>query len=372
WGMRSKGHEVAVEARRPGDPAAWEAGRLKDFDPPLSVGYPRGKAGLYGVREALLRSSSVFPGRRPGAIAKQVRAALRVSELASRIARHEYDVLINHFGYDNAVSSAIASRRLGRPFLLWMHGSDFYTVPHRSIRWIDAQCAGVVVTTAYAQDYVRSLGVKSPILQSNLGIDLDFFQPSANVEKEDKPTLVTVARLGHNKAHRTLLRVFARVAQAESAAQLWLVGDGPNWGELEAYARELGVRDNIVFCGKLPREDVRERLQRAWIKALFSEKEGLGLAFMEAMAMGLPCVASKIGGIPEVVVDGETGFLVDWTMEEPEKIGAERILSLLRDERLRSDMASRAIQEARDRFDERMHIERLDGLARRIVTDHKG
>ncbi|MFP4173989.1 MAG: glycosyltransferase, partial [Candidatus Hydrogenedentota bacterium] len=76
--------------------------------------------------------------------------------------------------------------------------------------------------------------------------------------------------------------------------------------------------------------------------------------------------------IPEVVVDGETGFLVDWTMEEPEKIGAERILSLLRDERLRSDMASRAIQEARDRFDERMHIERLDGLARRIVTDHKG
>ena len=122
------------------------------------------------------------------------------------------------------------------------------------------------------------------------------------------PRVVCVARLRRQKDHPTLLRAFAGVRRVEPRAWLDLVGDGPERTSLQTLASELGIRDRVVFHGDIA--DVWPLLSRATVFALSSAYEPLGISALEAMAAGLPVVASDVGGLREVVRQGETGWLV--------------------------------------------------------------
>jgi len=125
----------------------------------------------------------------------------------------------------------------------------------------------------------------------------------------DDLVLVCVARFAPQKAHDVLLRAFARARETVGELRLWLVGDDP-FGDgrrkAEAVARELGL-EGCTFAGI--RRDVPQVLAAADVFCMTSLWEGLGLVFLEAMAAGLPVVASRVSAVPEVVVAGETGLL---------------------------------------------------------------
>ena len=125
---------------------------------------------------------------------------------------------------------------------------------------------------------------------------------------DDEPRVVCVARLRRQKDHPTLLRAFAGVRRVEPRAWLDLVGDGPERESLQTLASELGIRDRVVFHGDVA--DVWPLLSHATVFALSSAYEPLGIAALEAMAAGLPVVATDVGGLREVVRPGETGWLV--------------------------------------------------------------
>ncbi len=159
-----------------------------------------------------------------------------------------------------------------------------------------------------------------------------------------------VANLNWRKGHEYLVRAFASVVSAEPGARLLLVGEGPLRETLERLTRELCLTEEVRFLGR--RSDVSELLPALDLFVLPSTTEGLGVALIEAMAVGLPCVATRVGGIPEVVVDGETGLLVP--ARDPEAL-AHAILRLLSDPALGRRMG-RAGQR---RVQERFSIERL-------------
>ena len=120
------------------------------------------------------------------------------------------------------------------------------------------------------------------------------------------PRLVTVGRLQAPKDALTLVRALAAVQG--SPFELLVVGDGPDRPSIEEEVRRLGLERAVELVGQ--RDDVPELLATADLFVLSSRSEGLPLSILEAMAAGLPVVASGVGGIPEVVVDGETGLLV--------------------------------------------------------------
>jgi glycosyltransferase involved in cell wall biosynthesis len=151
----------------------------------------------------------------------------------------------------------------------------------------------------------------------------------------------TVGNLTLKKDHRTLLAAFAQLVGAEGRARLVLVGAGPLEDALRTYAAQLGVSDQMVFAGS--RGDVPDLLSAFDVFALSSRYEGLPIALIEAMAAGLPVVATDVGGVAEVVDDGRNGYLVE---EGDPSALATRLAKLLADpllrQRLGADAAARA------------------------------
>ncbi len=147
-----------------------------------------------------------------------------------------------------------------------------------------------------------------------------------------------------------LLDVFARVAPAAPAARLVIAGGGPLRADLERRARELGLGSRVVFTGYVSEAEKVDHFNLADVFVFPSAMEGFGLAVGEAMSCGLPVIASDRGAIPEILVDGEGGFLVD--PAAPERF-AERLSVLLAEDGLRAALgkANRARVDARFRWD---------------------
>jgi N-acetyl-alpha-D-glucosaminyl L-malate synthase BshA len=156
--------------------------------------------------------------------------------------------------------------------------------------------------------------------------------------------LIHVSNFRPVKRTREVVKVFARVRQ-EVPARLLMVGDGPELSETAALARSLGVGDDVEFIGE--QDQVVPLLSAAQVFLLPSSQESFGLAALEAMACEVPVVASRIGGLPELVEDGVSGFL-----HPPEDLEgmARSAISLLKNDELHHRMAEAARRTARERY----------------------
>lgn len=164
---------------------------------------------------------------------------------------------------------------------------------------------------------------------------------------DDSPLIITVANIRRVKGLDTLLRAAAAVRQEFPRAVFLLVGgisESPHYQELQDLAASLGLKENVRFLGA--RDDVISLLKISDVFCLPSRSEGFSNALLEAMARGLPCVATRVGGNAEAVEEGRNGFLVPH--EDPDAL-ADRILTLLRQPSLAKQMGQvgRQIVEAK-------------------------
>lgn len=136
---------------------------------------------------------------------------------------------------------------------------------------------------------------------------------------------VCPARLRPEKNHEQLLRAWQLVAQRDPEARLWLVGDGRLSNPLRSLANELGVRDSVDFMGY--RDDMPSIYVQSQVCVLLSHTEADPLVLLEAAAAGVPCVATRVGGIPDIVIDGVTGILVEPGDTEGAADAVSRLLS---------------------------------------------
>jgi glycosyltransferase involved in cell wall biosynthesis len=195
-------------------------------------------------------------------------------------------------------------------------------------------------------------------------VDVDA-APRARLEG-DPPRIVTVGRLAAPKDALTLVRALAALGPLPFRAVL--VGDGPDRAEVEAAVRSLGLADRVELAGS--RADVPDLLAAADLFVLSSRSEGAPFSILEAMAAGLPVVASEVGGVAELVAHGETGLLVP--AGDPAPL-ADALRTLLVDPGLRSRLGAAGRARARERFDLRAlrgaHVELYAReLARRGIS----
>ncbi|MEW6659015.1 MAG: glycosyltransferase [Thermodesulfobacteriota bacterium] len=138
------------------------------------------------------------------------------------------------------------------------------------------------------------------------GVDTDFFRPP-EPSKTGQPIILSVARMVPEKDHETLIRAFRLVLRDQPDAQLWLVGDGPRKPAMEQLVKATLPPARVRFLAG--RADLRPLLQQASLFVLSSRHEAFPNVVLEAMAMGLPVAATRVGGLPELVIPGETGWL---------------------------------------------------------------
>ncbi len=162
--------------------------------------------------------------------------------------------------------------------------------------------------------------------------------------------LGSVARLDTIKNHKMMIKALERVRRVSPDTCLIIVGDGPEMEDLKSFTASLGLSSKVIFTGF--KEDIHNYMKIFDIFLLTSFSEGTAMTLLEAMASSIPCIATEVGGNPEIVNDAETGFIVP---NDDEKALSEKILVLLRNQALQKNMGLAG----RKRFEEKFTVDKM-------------
>ncbi len=251
----------------------------------------------------------------------------------------DFDLIDAHYYYPDGVAAALLSRWFGKPLVVTARGSDInliaqYRAPRRMMRWAARRAAASIGVSKALADAIGEWDIDPEKLHvMRNGVDLERFRPLAQDESRARlglrgsPMLLSVGNLVPLKGHDLTIAAFASLLPDYPAAQLALVGTGPERARLEAQVRTLGLEGKVVFAGSVPNADLPAWFSAADVSVLSSSREGLANVLLESMACGTPVVATRRGGTPEVVTDAAAGRLVD--ERDAEHIAGE-IRSVLR------------------------------------------
>jgi N-acetyl-alpha-D-glucosaminyl L-malate synthase BshA len=273
---------------------------------------------------------------------------------------YDLDLLHVHYAIPHSISAMLARQMLQAtrplPFITTLHGTDitlvgadpsYFKITKFSIEESDG-------ITAISEDLRRHtlevFDVRNEIRVIHNFVNCTTYAPDParrGIERfapNGEKLLIHLSNFRPVKRVQDCIRVLAEVRK-HTDARLLMVGDGPERGPAEHLAWQLGVNRHVEFLGK--QNQVERLIRLAHVLLMPSEMESFGLAALEAMACGVPAVGTRVGGVPELIADGEDGFL--------EKVGdiegqAMRVVELLTDDALHTRMAQAARQTASTRF----------------------
>ena len=294
-----------------------------------------------------------------------------VWQLVKLIRRHRVDIVHTHSSADSWMSSVAAKLSPRRPWVVRTRHLSCAIGNRMIYRWLADRV--ITVGESTRQYMIDEKGIqKDKVITIPTGVDLERFHPR-RVKRDfrnemgvppDAPVLGTVAVFRRLKGHVYLLRAMREILSVHPDAKLLLVGEGPQEENLRRTIAEEGLGRSVLLPGY--REDVERILQAMDVFVFPSLQEALGTAIIEAMAMEKAVVASRVGGIPEIVVDGKTGFLVN-----PEDVRgiAEKVLFLFRHRALAESMGKAGRKVVEEHFDTRKMVGRIEKLYERLWAE---
>ncbi|MCG1014014.1 MULTISPECIES: N-acetyl-alpha-D-glucosaminyl L-malate synthase BshA [Bacillus amyloliquefaciens group] len=275
------------------------------------------------------------------------------SKIAEVAARENLDIIHAHYALPHAVCAYLAKQMLKRDIgiVTTLHGTDITVLGYDPslkdlIRFaIEASDRVTAVSTALAGETYDLIKPDKKIETIYNFIDERvYLKKNTESIKEkhgilpDEKVVIHVSNFRKVKRVKDVIRVFRNIA-AKTKAKLLLVGDGPEkcvaWQLVEKY----GLQDQVLLLGNQDR--VEELYSISDLKLLLSEKESFGLVLLEAMACGVPCIGTNIGGIPEVIKDQVSGFLVE---VGDIQAASEKALAVLEDKQLSKRLTDHALK----------------------------
>ncbi|WP_071459948.1 N-acetyl-alpha-D-glucosaminyl L-malate synthase BshA [Bacillus massilinigeriensis] len=288
--------------------------------------------------------------------------------LASKIAevavREELDVLHVHYAIPHAICAILAREMCGRDLKIvtTLHGTDITVLANdaslsEAIRYgIEKSDAVTAVSNSLVSQTKELLNPEKEIQCIYNFIDPRVY---ANLKKnnlrkeygitEEEKVIIHVSNFRPVKRVLDVVRAFSKISENVSA-RLLLVGDGPEMKKVCDLVGELGIRDRVLFLGK--QENVEELFTISDLMFLLSQKESFGLVALEAMAAGVPCIVTNVGGIPEVVENGTTGFICE--LGDIEEIASKSIMLLTNE-----DMYARFSRNSEERAYRKFSAEKI-------------
>jgi len=206
----------------------------------------------------------------------------------------------------------------------------------------------VQVISAYLEGLARAFGYAGPVTVIPNGVDVEKFKiKKSKLKNPQNPTIITTSRLVPKNGIDILIRAMPNVVHKIPKVRCILVGDGSERKHLERLADELHVAKHVEFVGAVPHADIPGYLWRATVFVRPARSEGLGTSFLEAMAAGLPIIATPVGGIEDFLHDGETGLYSH--VEDPEHL-ASRIIEVCTNQTLSRRLATTGQKLMEERF----------------------
>jgi L-malate glycosyltransferase len=304
--------------------------------------------------------------------------ATRMAEVAELYA---LDLLHVHYAIPHSVSAMLAKQMLAAgdkprrlPFATTLHGTDITLVglDHSYLpitRFSIEQSDGVTAISEYLKERtVREFEVKNDIQVIYNFVNCDLYCRCPEISKrraeyapDGEPILVHLSNFRPVKRITDTIEIFDRVRK-KMPAKLLLIGDGPDRSRAEWLAAQKGLRDDVLFLGK--QDQIHEKLGVADILLLPSELESFGLAALEGMACEVVPIATRVGGVPEVIEHGKSGFMAD--VGDVDTM-AKYAIELLSDKSRLQEMAKACRAVAQSRFCASKIIPQYEEFYRRVL-----
>ncbi|WP_431799143.1 N-acetyl-alpha-D-glucosaminyl L-malate synthase BshA [Halobacillus andaensis] len=267
------------------------------------------------------------------------------NKMAEVIDREELDILHVHYAMPHAVLAILAKQMCVRDvkIVTTLHGTDITVLGidsslKRMIRFgIDQSDRVTAVSNSLVDQTRQQLDTSKKIdVIYNFVDEREYYRIQTPRLKEqygileEEKVIIHISNFRKVKRVQDVIFVFAEVAK-NMPAKLVLVGDGPEYSNCYHLVKELNLEEQVLFLGK--QENVSELLAISDLKLLLSEKESFGLVLLEAMSCGVPCIGTNIGGIPEVIRHGITGYIGE--LGDVEGISEMAVQLLLDEEKLK-------------------------------------
>ncbi|MBH0168386.1 MULTISPECIES: N-acetyl-alpha-D-glucosaminyl L-malate synthase BshA [Fictibacillus] len=282
------------------------------------------------------------------------------SKMAEVAKREKLDLLHVHYAVPHAVCAVLAKQMLNdeMKIVTTLHGTDItvlgYDPSLSEMIKFGIEKSDVVTSVSHQlkADTLELLNINKDIIPVHNFVDERvYYRRSNNAElrqtygiDENEKVIVHISNFRKVKRLEDVIKSFALIRK-ELTSKLLLIGNGPELTTACELVRELDIEDDVLFLGK--QENVGELFSICDLKLLLSEKESFGLVLLEAMACGVPVIGTNIGGIPEVIVDGETGYMVE--LGCPESV-AEKAIALLKDEEKLMAFRENSVRHVKENF----------------------
>ena len=265
-----------------------------------------------------------------------------------------------HYASSYGLLAAIADRH---PLIISCWGTDIFEFPrrsilHRAILKRTLSRADVILATGEALAAEAGKYTEKKITITPFGVDIEMFKPSV-VRAPRPPTVGIVKPLRDRYYGFTNTEAFHLVVSRQPDARLVIVGDGPDRSMIESRISQLGLNRSITILPEVPHVDIPAIVRGFDVMVLPSNAESFGVVALEAASCEVPVVASNIGGLPEVVSDGKTGFLV-----APGNVPqlADRLLQLLTTPELRQEFGRQGRALVREKYDWQKCVDRVEDV----------
>jgi N-acetyl-alpha-D-glucosaminyl L-malate synthase BshA len=299
--------------------------------------------------------------------------------------RERPDIIHTHWLIPQGFIGALVHSITGIPHVATVHGSDLNIMKKNRLlrslcRFIVRNSAAVTVNSTYMKRQLEEVAQEAlpKIFVIPMGVDLASFHQRSPVydrkKAQSEHIILSVGRLISIKGTRFLIEAMPAVVHAVPAARLVIIGTGPEEERLMKRVRELSLDDYVRFLGTIRHDELIPYYQGADVFVLPSitiagMTEGLGVVLLEAMAAGCPVIGSDVGGIPDIITDGENGFLVP---EQNSEILAEKIIQLLSEDNLRDKFRKNGFAKINTMYDWEIITEKFSAVYFEVLKFPRG
>lgn len=286
------------------------------------------------------------PAPRRSFLFKRLAAFLKSVWIARDLERRQVDLIHTHFAWLAAAAGWIAGSLVEVPFTVTAHAYDIYSEKNDLLSLAAVKAARVITISQKNRQAIHELvrGLPEAKVQViHCGVDLDYFtyQPDESPAGSVPVQITSVGSLIDKKGHEYLIRACAILKQQAIPFHCQIIGAGELEPKLSALIIKLGLEGMVSLAGKRSQDQVKDRLAGsdifilACVRTSNADQDGIPVAMMEALAMGVPVISTPVSGIPEMITHENTGLLV--AERDPEAI-ARAVMRLLQDNELRETM----------------------------------
>ncbi|MCT8138920.1 N-acetyl-alpha-D-glucosaminyl L-malate synthase BshA [Anaerobacillus sp. CMMVII] len=303
------------------------------------------------------------------------------NKMAAVAQREQLDILHVHYAIPHAICAFLAKEMVGGnlKIVTTLHGTDITVLGNdhslsEIIRFgIEKSDAVTAVSVDLIEQTEQLLHTTSPIEPVYNFIDQRVYykKECGCLRKEYKiadheKVIIHVSNFRSVKRVPDVVRSFAKIIEHVDA-KLLLLGDGPEYSKVCQLVKQLGIQDKVLFLGN--QKHVADFLSISDLMMLLSEKESFGLVLLEAMACQVPVIGTNAGGIPEVIADGETGFICN--VGDVDTIAA-RAIEILTNDELHEQMAKKSLIRAKEHFSQEIIISKYEDIYYTVLNNEKG